>query len=109
MAAGMALIFQPEAPIDWQWISFEGDDAEDFLQRLSTANAKALPIGRGTTACFLNAQGKIQAYFWLWRVGPKEFVFEFDAGPSGDWKKRLLEFIDHHTFGEKFSLTDRST
>ncbi|MBI2712554.1 MAG: hypothetical protein HYX41_06860 [Bdellovibrio sp.] len=118
----------PNDPIRWTWISMQEEpgktDAKDFLHRLSTVNLKTLPVGRGAPGCFLSAQGKIRAFFYLWRYSDTEYGFEFDAGkpetvnPSaaatisdevpGAWNAALLQFIDQYTFSEKFTLTETS-
>ncbi len=87
-------------------MSLEGPDAADFLQRLSTVNVRALEVGTGAPGCFLNAQGKIQASFWVWRYGPESFGFEVERGADDSWKKALTGFIDLYTFAEKQALTD---
>ncbi len=97
----------PNAPIQWSWIELSGPDARDFLQRMSTAQLKGLNPGQGCTSCFLDAKGRIQAYFWLWCLEPNRFAFEFDAGPEvpeGSWKKSLMDFIEHHHFSEQMEL-----
>lgn len=92
----------------WHWISLTGPDAQDFLHRLTTANVKRLPIGKGAPACFLTAQGKIRAYFKLWRYGDSDFAFEFEGGEADRWKTSLLSTIEQFTFAERMTLTDVS-
>ena len=112
----MTQIFRPASdsrssstPIHWSWITLTGADARDFLQRLTTVNTKTLQPNQGTEGCFLNAQGKIQAYFNLWNTGPDSYAFELDSGKEDHWKQALLKVIALYTFGEKMTLTDRSS
>lgn len=90
------------------WITLAGPDAQDFLHRLTTADARNLEVGKGMAGCFLNAQGRIRAIFTLWRYGQEDFAFELDGGVDGRWKRELLGAIDQYTFAEKMALTDVS-
>lgn len=101
-------VYRPAPPITWTWITQIGPDTGDFLHRLTTVNIKTLGVGTGQPGFFLTAQGKVRAYFRLWRFGAEEFAFELDAGPAQEWKKSLLEVIDQFTFAEKFALADVS-
>ncbi|MGE0614013.1 MAG: folate-binding protein YgfZ [Bacteriovoracia bacterium] len=106
----MFAIYEPTPPHAWRWITLDGPDAQDFLHRLSTVNLKLLKEGQGARGCFLNAQGRMQAFYTLWKYGPQDFAFEFDAGPEGAgpshlWEDGLLKFIDHYTFAERMKLT----
>src|SRR5258708_6477174 len=100
----MLQLFRPTQPIQWAWITLKGPDAADFLHRLTTVNVKVMQPGEGSAGFFLNPQGKMRAYFQLWRVSREEFFFELDAGASGKWKQELLTVIDQFHFGEKFVL-----
>lgn len=94
------------AGIHWSWVTLCGRDARDFLHRLTTVHVNALEVGQGAPGFFLNAQGKIRAYFTLWRFGDEDYAFELDAGATGAWKQELLAAIDQYTFAEKFTLSD---
>jgi tRNA-modifying protein YgfZ len=100
----MSQIYHPVDPVHWSWVRFEGPDAQDFLHRLTTVDAKHLALGQGAQGCFLNPQGKVRAYFTLWYLAPEEFAFEFDAGREDHWKLELLAVIDQFTFAEKVSI-----
>lgn len=105
----MTQIFRPTASsssVQWNWFTLIGPDAQDFLHRVTTAHVRALPVGKGSPGCFLNAQGKIRAYFTLWNFDADSYAFEFDAGASGKWKNDLLAAVDQYTFAEKMTLTD---
>lgn len=84
------------APATWQLGVFEGADSADFLQRLSTANIRTLEPGApAVPATFLNAQGKIQAAFWLTRETPTRFLI------ASGGLAAVATFIDRYTFAEK--------
>jgi folate-binding protein YgfZ len=93
---------------NWSSISLKGPDASDFLHRLTTVNVKQMKPGDGRPGFFLNPQGKIRSYFWLWLLTPGEFIFEVAPGNDGQWKKNLLSFIDQFHFAEKFEITEES-
>ena len=92
--------------LQWSWVTLSGRDTRDFLHRLTTVNVNGLEIGQGSPGFFLNAQGKIRAFFTLWRFAAEDFAFEFDAGATGHWKQELLAAIDQYTFAEKITLAD---
>jgi len=92
--------------LQWSWLTLSGRDARDFLHRLTTVHVNSLEIGQGAPGFFLNPQGKVRAFFQLWRVAPDSFAFEFDAGATGHWKEALLAAIDQYTFAEKFEIVD---
>lgn len=91
--------------MQWTWATLAGPDARDFIQRVTSADARNLAVGCGTRGCFLTPQGRLRAYFHLWRYGEDEFGFEFDAGDTGKWRDELFAAIDQFTFGEKMTLT----
>lgn len=104
----MIHLFRPTTPVQWSWITLAGPDALDFVHRLTTVNAKKLSVGEGSPGFFLTAQGKVRAYFRLWRYQDQDFAFEFDAGDKSQWKKELLSTIDQYTFSENMRLKDVS-
>jgi folate-binding protein YgfZ len=106
---GMIRVYDSSAAkpaIQWSWVTLSGRDAQDFLHRLTTVNVNALSVGQGAPGFFLNAQGKIRAYFTLWNFGPQDYAFELDAGAEGKWKTELLAAIDQYTFAEKITASD---
>ncbi len=104
-----AFLFRPKPPLDWSWVYFSGKDAMDFLHRLTSVDVKGLKPKQGSLGFFLNAQGKIRAFFTLWNLAPDEYAFEFNAGSGGSWKHRLLQLIDQYTFSEKISILEPSS
>jgi folate-binding protein YgfZ len=99
-------IYSPSAPIQWSWVTLAGPDAKDFLQRLTTVNTRDMEVGQGAPGFFLNAQGKVKAYFHLWNYASGEYAFEFDAGNGMHWKQELIKTVDAFTFAEKQTLID---
>ena len=97
------------APANWNLLLMKGPDALDFLHRLSTVHVKELEVGQGSKGFFLTPQGKIRAYFTLWRLEAQDFAFEFEAGQNFEWKTSLLAYIDQFTFTERFELTPLTT
>ena len=61
---------------------------------------------QGAPGCLLTANGKIQAWFWLWQIAPDRFGFELDAGTDGKWRSLFIETIEQLHFAEKFTLTE---
>lgn len=87
---------QMQAPANWQIGVFEGPDTADFLQRLSTTHIRDLtPGSQAVPSTFLNAQGRIQAAFWLARSSDESFLIA-----SADLKS-VGDFIERYTFAEK--------
>ena len=106
----MSHIFNPRVTdCHWTWITMTGPDAADFLHRLTTVNIKSLAVGTGKNGCFLSVQGKVRAFFKLWRLNPEQFAFELDAGLNDKWRTDLLGAIEQYTFSEKFSLENESS
>ncbi len=101
-------IFWPnqDTPFRWERMVFSGvgtqnNDAQDLLNRLTTVAVKKMELRSAYAGLLLNAQGKTQAYFHLSNTGPQTYVFEFDPGPDGIFKKKLTDWIDLYTFQEK--------
>lgn len=83
-----------------------GQDARDFLHRLTTINVNALEPGDSQTGFFLNPQGKIRAAFRLACESESTFKIEVEGGKNGAWKDSLLTVIDQFTFAEKYTLKE---
>ena len=93
-----------ETAWNWNWATLAGPDAQDFLHRVTTGDARNLEVGGGGRACFLTPQGKLRAYFHVWRYGVAEFALEFDGGNQGHWRDSLFTAIDQYTFAEQMTL-----
>ncbi len=85
----------------WTQVTLAGEDAADFLHRVTTANVTALAVGRGTTCCCLTPQGKIRAYFTLWRKAVQQFVLEWDAARPEFSEGSLRAVFEDWTFREQ--------
>lgn len=92
----------------WHWVTLTGPDALDFLHRITTSAVRNLPLHLGTKGCILTAQGKMKAYFTLWKLEPSEFAFEFEGGSLDQWKTSFLQVIDQLTFAEQMRLNDQT-
>jgi folate-binding protein YgfZ len=103
----MTSVFRPKTgELEWSWIEIHGPDTCDFLQRLSTVDAKSLLPGQGAPGFFLDAQGKIRSAFHLWRLAGDRFAFELES--TGGLKQSLLNWIEQYHFAEKFQVTEAS-
>lgn len=91
--------------IHWSRVTLQGPDSADFLHRLTTVNIKTLAPGSRVPGCFLSAQGKIRAAFWLERLAVDSFAFEFDAGPEAKGVDTLHAIIEEYRFSEKFDVS----
>lgn len=87
-------------------IQIEGPDARDFLHRLTTTHVNALSVGECSSGFFLNAQGKIQAFFGIKHSAPNSYLMDVPKGASEAWKAALLTTIDRFTFAEKISVKE---
>lgn len=92
----------------WSRVRVTGPDARDYLHRMTTAQVKNLQPGQITSGCFLTAQGKVRAAFFITCTDAQTFVLEFDAGRDEAWKKALLEVIEQFHFAESFETVDVS-
>lgn len=87
-------------------IEIDGPDARDFLQRLTTVNFNTLREGESASGFFLNAQGKIQAFFGITCENEKLYTLDCPRGEGEAWKNALLTTIDRFTFAEKLTLKE---
>jgi tRNA-modifying protein YgfZ len=107
----MSLFFRPSPPeqttadgLGWAWSEIAGDDARDYLQRLTTIDLRELSPGEGAPGFFLNPQGKIQSALSVWCLGEERFGLEYEAGEKGRERERLVAWIEQFHFAEKFAL-----
>lgn len=96
--------WNPSDSSQWTLLGQNGPDAADFLNRLTTVDLPRLPDEAGSKGFFLDAQGRIQSAFILWKLSGNEFLFELDASPDGAGLERLIAQIDRYTFAERFEL-----
>ena len=83
-----------------------GPDAQDYIHRMTTVNARDLASGQGSPGCFLTPQGKIRSSFMLWMLAEGDYAFELDSGSEDRWKSALMTAVDQFHFGEQFVLHD---
>ena len=72
-------------------IRIAGDEAEDFLQSLVTANVETLPVGACRPGALLTPQGRILADMMIHRRGDG-FLLECDATRADDLFTRLRRY-----------------
>ena len=72
-------------------IRVAGDEAEDFLQSLVTANVETLPVGACRPGALLTPQGRILADMMIHRRGDG-FLLECDATRADDLFTRLRRY-----------------
>ncbi len=102
----MSFTYKPSPPLHWTWLRMTGPDAQDYLHRMTTVNARELASGHGTPGCFLTPQGKIRSSFTLWMLAEGDYAFELDSGCEDRWKSALMTAVDQFHFGEQFVLHD---
>lgn len=94
-------------PRDWCGIHVSGPDAKDFLDRLSTIAVKQLKVDSGQDGFFLEPNGRIVCAVTLWNLKDgKSYFLEFDGGPEGFWKTRLLAHLDQYLFSEDLEIKE---
>lgn len=86
------------------WLEVSGPDALDFLQRLTTVNYKKVrptpeEIPLGLPGAILDAQGRVQVFFWTWRLADDRFLFEVEAGAAV-----LASLLDRFHFSERIQI-----
>lgn len=89
---------------DWGVIEILGPDAADYLQRMSTANIKALETGGYTDVAFLTGKGTVVLVGNLFRPEPNRFLFIVSPGQI----ERALEHIEQFHFQEKLKIENKS-
>jgi folate-binding protein YgfZ len=93
-------------PTSTHLFEMKGNDARDFLHRLTTTNIRDLDPGDFRPGFFLNPQGKIRASFRVACRAPDSFYLEVEGGAGDAWKASLLTVMDQFTFAEKYVLTE---
>lgn len=94
--------FKTRGPWSPAWVTLQGPDAGDFLNRLSTARIQSLEVGQGCPGALLNASAKMIAYFYIWRIEAEAYALEIECGLAT--LEATLTHLERHTFGERFTL-----
>lgn len=102
----MAMLYTPLVTHHPDWITLQGRDARDYLQRMTTVNFNELTPGHGARGAWLTPQGKFLAYFTVWCAAQDYYAFEIEAGMQLSWRTRLLQIIDRFKFSEQFELKE---
>lgn len=85
-----------EFNLDFSLFSISGKDAESFLHRLLSNEIRQLAPGEGTPTCLLSKEGRIQLYFWLFRI-PEGYL----ALVTGAQQERFFAELDRYLFTEQ--------
>ena len=78
------------------WFFIKGPDAADFLQRICSQDCKGLEAGKGAPACLLTSKGRIQAYFWIFRLDESSFIVETERAQLD----AIFEILERYHFTE---------
>ena len=81
-------------------VAVAGPDAASFLDRLLTVGVKTLEPGQGAPAYLLDARGRIQLSFDLYRLDALRFLTEATAGHGAD----IVQRLDMFHFGEDLAF-----
>lgn len=87
----------------WQCISMEGVDAQDFLQRVTTAWAKKMQAGQAAKALLLTGTAKVIAPFFLLCVSQNDFFLLVEEILA----QALFDGLEALHFAEKFTMQKR--
>ncbi|PYO02473.1 MAG: glycine cleavage system protein T [Candidatus Rokuibacteriota bacterium] len=82
-------------------VEVTGRDRAAFLHAMLSNEVKSLTAGRGTTAAFLDVQGKVQTLLILWALEDRLLLL----APPGEGAK-TIEKLDHYLFSEKAYFKD---
>ncbi len=91
-----------------QFLSLSGPDARDFLNRITSADARNLHPGEATKGMILTPQGKLRAIFTLYCESPDQFLLRTPDAKNTNWLDALSQAIDQFTFAEKMKLEPSS-
>ncbi len=83
-----------------RFVRLRGPGAEEYLQRLTSADVIGLAPGQGSLNCVLSGKGKLIAHFLLWRLELESFLLEVGVEAA----EALYSFLDQFHFAEPFDL-----
>lgn len=89
---------------DYVFIEIKGKEAQDYLQRMTTAQFKTLELEQVVHGAFLNGRGGVIALGVFRKVDTETFHFLV----SHHQKDRILNHIEQFHFAEAFSVKDFS-
>lgn len=81
----------PATPFDLLTVS--GLDAQTFLQAQLSSDLRALAVGQGQFSAWLNPQGRVIAFFPLFRINADTFVIALAFGRGIEIRDRLHRFV----------------
>jgi len=95
--------FRPPPSWGYTLLEFDGKDAQDFLQRITTLQVQNLEELVSYPTYILSPQGKVVSAFSLFTSNGK-FYLQFEAGIQSIWLKHLTDRIEFYHFGEDIVL-----
>jgi len=102
----MTFLFQKMT--DWEVTEIQGPEAQDFLQRLTSANFRTLQVGSFTPCTLLQANGKVILYFKVLHVKPGYYLFLTPAHPdTPNAAQATFDALEKMHFREDFTITPR--
>jgi len=90
---------------NWGVIEISGPDSVDYLQRMSTANIKALNSGGSVSGAFLTGKGTLVSVGTFLRVEPERFFFVVSSNQT----ERALTHLEMFHFQEKIEIKDQTS
>jgi len=85
-------------------LQLKGKDILDLLHRISTVNVKSLPLNKPCPTLILNPRGKLECAFSLLKKSEEEAIISFDELTPPIHEQKILNLLDHYTFGEKYTI-----
>ncbi|AVP97010.1 folate-binding protein YgfZ [Ahniella affigens] len=77
----------------FELLEVAGPDAERFLQSQLASDLRPVSQGSGQFSAWLNPQGRVVAFFPLFRLAPDAFVLAIAFGRSTELAERLRRFV----------------
>lgn len=88
----------------WGTVEIAGEDAADYLQRMTTVNFRTLENSRVAHGAFLTGKGTVICLGFFMKAGNGVYHFIVPENQT----KTALEHIEKFHFQEKFTVTDKS-
>lgn len=77
----------------FELLEITGPDAERFLQAQLSSDLRELALGHGQFSAWLNPQGRVLAFFPLFRLTPETFVIAIAFARGAELADRLRRFV----------------